>query len=38
VNAVTDRNVMLAKGRVVFEGSAQELRAREDVRVRYLGV
>jgi branched-chain amino acid transport system ATP-binding protein len=38
INAVTDRNVILMKGRVVFEGPAQELRAREDVRVRYLGV
>jgi len=38
VNAVTDRNVILVKGQVVFEGAAQELRAREDVRVRYLGV
>jgi len=38
VNAVTDRNVILVKGQVVFEGAAQELREREDVRVRYLGV
>jgi branched-chain amino acid transport system ATP-binding protein len=38
VNAVTDRNVILAKGRIVFEGAAQELRAREEVRTRYLGV
>ena len=38
VNAVTDRNVILVKGQVVFEGEAAELRAREDVRVRYLGV
>ena len=38
VNAVTDRNVILVKGQVVFEGAAQELRAREEVRVRYLGV
>ena len=38
VNAVTDRNVILVKGQVVFEGAARELREREDVRVRYLGV
>jgi branched-chain amino acid transport system ATP-binding protein len=38
VNAVTDRNVILVKGQVVFEGSAQELREREEVRVKYLGV
>ena len=38
VNAITDRNVILVKGRVVFEGAAQELREREDVRLRYLGV
>jgi branched-chain amino acid transport system ATP-binding protein len=38
VNAITDRNVILVKGRVVFEGAAQELREREDVRMRYLGV
>ena len=38
VNAVTDRNVILVKGQVVFEGQAHELRAREDVRLRYLGV
>ena len=38
VNAVTDRNVILVKGQVVFEGAAPELREREDVRVRYLGV
>jgi branched-chain amino acid transport system ATP-binding protein len=38
VNAVTDRNVILVKGQVVFEGAAQELREREEVRVKYLGV
>ena len=38
VNAVTDRNVILVRGQVVFEGAARELREREDVRVRYLGV
>ena len=38
VNAVTDRNVILVKGQVVFEGASQELRDREEVRMRYLGV
>ena len=38
VNAVTDRNVILVKGQVVFEGDARDLRDREDVRLRYLGV
>ena len=38
VNAVTDRNVILVKGQVVFEGTAQELREREDVRMRHLGI
>jgi branched-chain amino acid transport system ATP-binding protein len=38
VNAVTDRNVILVKGQVAFEGSAQALLAREDVRQRHLGV
>ena len=38
VNAVTDRNVILVKGQVVFEGEARELCEREEVRVRYLGV
>ena len=38
VNAITDRNVILVKGEVVFSGPAVELRARPDVHVRYLGV
>ncbi|HXM80606.1 MAG TPA: ABC transporter ATP-binding protein [Burkholderiales bacterium] len=38
VNAVTDRNVILVKGQVVFEGSAAELLARPQVRVTHLGV
>ena len=38
VNAVTDRNVILVKGQVVFDGEARELLEREDVRLRYLGV
>ena len=38
VSAVTDRNVILVKGRVVFEGSAAELRARPEITRQHLGV
>lgn len=38
VNAVTDRNLILVKGRMVYEGSATELAARPDVRLAHLGV
>jgi branched-chain amino acid transport system ATP-binding protein len=38
VNAITDRNVILVKGEVVFAGTAAELRASPDVHLRYLGV
>ena len=38
VNAVTDRNVILVKGEVVYSGPAQDLRAKPDVHQRYLGV
>ena len=38
VNAITDRNVILVKGEVVYSGSAAELRARPEVHLRYLGV
>ena len=38
VNAVTDRNVILVKGCVAFEGSAGELLARPEIRVAHLGV
>jgi branched-chain amino acid transport system ATP-binding protein len=38
VTAITNRNVILVKGRVVFEGDSDELRARPDVLHRYLGV
>jgi branched-chain amino acid transport system ATP-binding protein len=38
VNAITDRNVILVKGEVVYSGSADELRAKPDVHLRYLGV
>jgi len=38
VNAITDRNMILVKGEVVFDGAAGELRARPEVHQRYLGV
>ncbi len=38
VNAVTDRNVILVKGKVVYEGSAAELASRPDIRRAHLGV
>ncbi|MEO8203898.1 MAG: ABC transporter ATP-binding protein [Betaproteobacteria bacterium] len=38
VNAITDRNVILVKGEVVYSGPAAELRALPDVHMRYLGV
>jgi branched-chain amino acid transport system ATP-binding protein len=38
VNAITDRNMILVKGEVVFDGPAAELRARPEVHRRYLGV
>jgi branched-chain amino acid transport system ATP-binding protein len=38
VNAITDRNVILVKGEVVYTGAAAELRASPDIHLRYLGV
>ena len=38
VTAITDRNVILVKGRVVFEGDSRALRAQPDVLHRHLGV
>jgi len=38
VNAITDRNVILVKGEVVYEGSAADLRSKPEVHQRYLGV
>ena len=38
VNAITDRDMILVKGEVVFDGPAAELRARPEVHRRYLGV
>jgi branched-chain amino acid transport system ATP-binding protein len=38
VNAITDRNVILVKGRVVYEGSAQNLLACPEIHRAHLGV
>ncbi|WP_029524789.1 ABC transporter ATP-binding protein [Polaromonas glacialis] len=38
VSQITDRNVILVKGEVVFEGSSPELLARPELLQQYLGV
>ena len=38
VTQITDRNVILLKGEVVFEGSSAELHARPELLTQYLGV
>jgi branched-chain amino acid transport system ATP-binding protein len=38
VSAVTDRNVILVKGRVVFEGTATELRENTELLHQHLGI
>jgi branched-chain amino acid transport system ATP-binding protein len=38
VTAIADRNVILVKGRVVFEGDSKALLAQPDVLQRHLGV
>ena len=38
VTQITDRNVILVKGQVVFEGSSAELHARPELLAQYLGV
>ena len=38
VSALTDRNVILVKGRVVFEGAGSELRAHPELLHRHLGI
>ena len=38
VNAVTDRNLILVKGRVVYEGASADLAARDDIRLAHLGI
>jgi branched-chain amino acid transport system ATP-binding protein len=38
LSAVTDRNVILVKGRVVFDGATDELRSRPELLHQYLGI
>jgi branched-chain amino acid transport system ATP-binding protein len=38
VTQITDRNVILVKGEVVFDGSSDELHARPELLQKYLGV
>ncbi|SRR5581483_511761 len=38
VTAITDRNVILVKGSIVFEGPSTELRSRSDILHKHLGV
>jgi branched-chain amino acid transport system ATP-binding protein len=38
VTQVTDRNVILVKGEVVFQGSSAELQSQPQLLDRYLGV
>ncbi|RZI67600.1 MAG: ABC transporter ATP-binding protein, partial [Variovorax sp.] len=38
VTQVTDRNVILVKGEVVFHGSSDALRSRPELLEQYLGV
>jgi branched-chain amino acid transport system ATP-binding protein len=38
VSAVTDRNIILVKGRVVFEGSGSELRQKPELLHQHLGI
>ncbi len=38
VTQITDRNVILVKGEVVFAGTSQELHAQPELLVRYLGM
>jgi branched-chain amino acid transport system ATP-binding protein len=38
VSALTDRNVILVKGRVVFEGTSSELRRKPELQHQHLGI
>ena len=38
LSALTDRNVILVKGRVVFEGSGEELKAKPELLHQHLGI
>ena len=35
---IADRHYVIEKGRVVWHGTSEELRGKEDIRQRYLGV
>ncbi|NOY12639.1 MAG: ABC transporter ATP-binding protein [Deltaproteobacteria bacterium] len=35
---LADRNIIISKGRIVYEGSSQELAAHPEIHTRYLGV
>jgi branched-chain amino acid transport system ATP-binding protein len=38
VSALTDRNIILVKGRIVFEGPGKELRANPELLQQHLGI
>jgi branched-chain amino acid transport system ATP-binding protein len=38
VSALTDRNMLLVKGRIVFEGSSEELNAKPELLHQHLGI
>jgi branched-chain amino acid transport system ATP-binding protein len=38
VSALIDRNVVLVKGRIVFEGTGRELRERPELLHQHLGI
>jgi branched-chain amino acid transport system ATP-binding protein len=38
LSAISDRSVILAKGRIVFEGTTADLAAQPDITAKYLGV
>jgi branched-chain amino acid transport system ATP-binding protein len=38
LSALTDRNVILVKGRIVFEGSGEELKAKPELLHQHLGI
>ena len=38
VNAITDRNLILVKGEMVYAGAASDLRAKPEIHQKYLGV
>ena len=38
VSALTDRNLILVKGRIVFEGTGDELRAQPELLHQHMGI